>query len=398
MKHTVTNSYLATAASVALLVLGSSACQTPNYGRPLDAGAPALVRVDIASLELPISYQWEERDEILPALERSIAWTRRKHAEQFFPIAGVEHSLALASLERFHQILDESFDRDDFERAIYEEFDAFKSAGWDSKGGGVLFTGYCTPLLIGNLTRTERYNIPLYSKPPGLVKDKRGKTLGLETDRGLDRFPSRRSIDGNGLFENQGLELAWLEDPIDAYIAHVNGSAFVELPNGEQIKLGYSAKNGRPYSSLGKHLIEAGYVPAEDMNLSAIRNWAEETPDHSVSELLNRNQSYVFFQPIEGNPHGSLDVEVTAGRSLATDKSLFPRGALVFVDSEVPNVYGRSIRFQQFMFDQDTGGAIRTAGRADIYLGIGPDAEAQAGGLQSPGQLYYFFLKHLPTE
>ena len=116
--------------------------------------------------------------------------------------------------------------------------------------------------------------------------------------------------------------------------------------------------------------------------------WAAESSPEEVRDYLNRNQSFVFFTPIDGNPHGSLDVEVTGGRSLATDKTLFPRGALVFIESEKPEP-----PMNRFLFDQDTGGAIRTAGRADIYLGIGPEAEEVAGRTKVEGQLYYLFLK-----
>ena len=398
MKHILSNSAASGPVLTLALALSLGSCQSPDYGRPLDPGAPALVKQSFAELQLPIAEQWEAREDILPALERSITWTRRRHAEQFFPIAGVDHSLALASLERFHQLLTESTDRNDFARSFEAEFDVFMSAGWDSKGGGVLFTGYCTPLLPGDSRPSEFYSYPLYEKPPELMKDKQGNVLGWETASGLGRVPSRRSIDGSGLLEGQGLELAWLSDPIDAYIAHVNGSAFIELPSGELLRLGYSAKNGRPYASLGKALIEAGYVEAEDMNLTSIRRWAREASADTVDEYLARNQSYVFFQPIEGNPHGSLDFDVAASRSLATDKSLFPRGALVFVDAALPDRFGGEIPYRQFMFDQDTGGAIRTAGRADIYLGIGPEAEEQSGHLKSAGQLYYFFLKTYSFE
>ena len=112
-----------------------------------------------------------------------------------------------------------------------------------------------------------------------------------------------------------------------------------------------------------------------------------------MPEVLGRNESYVFFTPIEGNPRGSLDFEVSARRSLATDKSLFPRAGLCFVDTELPTPYGDALPFRQLMLDQDTGGAIRTAGRADIYLGVGPRAEQLSGATRSPGQLYYFFLR-----
>ncbi len=393
MKYILTDPRAAFAGLGIAFALSFSSCQSPNYGQALAPGADALIPASFAELKLPIAEQWEAREEILPALERSIKWTQRDHAEKFFPIAGIDHALALASLERFHELLSEAPDRESFAQAFETEFDVFMSAGWDSEGGGVLFTGYCTPLLPGDTAPSADYAYPLYEKPPSLKKDKAGKTLGWETPTGLARVPSRRSIDGNAVLEGQGLELAWLADPVDAYIAHVNGSAFIELPDGELLRLGYSAKNGRPYNSLGKALIEAGHVKAEDMNLSAIRAWAREASTSTVTEYLNRNPSYVFFQPIEGNPHGSLDFEVTADRSLATDKALFPRGALVFVDADIPNRLGSTTPFRKFMFDQDTGGAIRTAGRADIYLGIGPQAEERAGSLKSEGQLYYFFLK-----
>ena len=124
------------------------------------------------------------------------------------------------------------------------------------------------------------------------------------------------------------------------------------------------------------------------VSLRAIRAWAAETSEETVLEYLGRNESYVFFTPIDGGPHGSLDVPVTPERSVATDKSLFPRGAVVFVSCEID---GRP--FEQVFLDQDTGGAIRTAGRADLYLGVGDEAEERSGRVRSPGQMYYAFLR-----
>ena len=159
---------------------------------------------------------------------------------------------------------------------------------------------------------------------------------------------------------------------MDAYIAHVNGSAFIELEDGEIARFGYAGKNGRPYTSLGKELIAAGRVAAEDMNLAAIRRWAASHPGE-VESFLARNESYVFFTPIDGNPRGSLNLEVASERTIATDKTLFPRGALCFVETALPGDRWRHpARSPQLMLDQDTGGAIRTAGRADLYLGVGP--------------------------
>jgi membrane-bound lytic murein transglycosylase A len=382
-------------ATAALLVLPLTACRSTgaDYDRALPDGAPALLPLGKKEKPPDLTAQWNARDEILPALDRSIAWTRRKHAQQFFPIAGIDYARALASLERFREVLVGSASAESFNQTMLAEFEVLKSAGWDGRGGGVLFTGYCTPLLRGSLERTARYRFPLYALPDDLVKGTHGEILGQTTPAGLVPYPSRRVIEANNLLADRGLELVWLEDPVDAFIAHVNGSAFVELESGEIARFGYAGKNGREYRSLGKELIADGVISVKKMSLGAIRDWAKRTSEEQKLEYLHRNRSYVFFTPIVGNPHGSLDVEVATARSLATDKTLFPRGALVFVDAKVPNPSGKEQPFQQLLFDQDTGGAIRTAGRADIYLGIGPDAEARAGATQAEGQLYYFFLK-----
>ncbi len=371
-----------------LLLILAAGCKTiPDYSAALPEGAPALLPLGPGEKVPDFSQQWLQRDEILPALDNSIAWTRREHAKQFFPQAGITYERALASLERFRELLASSYGPEDFRKSLEREFTVLKSAGWDGRGGGVLFTAYCTPILPGSLQPDATHRHALYRLPPDLVKGRDGSVIGWETRLGRrDQYPSRAAIEASGMLE--GLELVWLADPIDAYLAHVNGSAFIELPDGSQVRLGYAGKNGRAYTSLGKELEGDGKIPRGQANLRAIRAWAARASPEEVRDYLNRNQSYVFFTPIEGLPHGSLDVEVTAGRSLATDKRLFPRGALVFVAGP-----SGETAVNRFLFDQDTGGAIRTAGRADIYLGIGPEAEELAGRTKVEGQLYYLFLK-----
>lgn len=112
-----------------------------------------------------------------------------------------------------------------------------------------------------------------------------------------------------------------------------------------------------------------------------------------MNDYLDRNDSYVFFTRIDHDPHGSLNVPVTGWRTLATDKTLFPRGAIVYVDTKLHSNTNHGAQVDDFLFDQDTGGAIRTAGRADVYLGVGPEAEQLAGATRAEGQLYYFFLR-----
>jgi membrane-bound lytic murein transglycosylase A len=379
-------------ASLLVLLLLSTGCKTtPDYGRPLPPGAPALLPLDKDDPRPELAAQFDTRQELLAALDHSIAWTRKPSSTRHFPIEGVSHERALKSLERFREILNTSSDGIEFSRRIEEEFTIYKSAGWDGKGGGVLFTGYCTPELRGSRTAGSDYRYPLYALPKDLVKGEEGEILGQKTDQGLEPYPTRGTIEASAMLSGKGLELVYLADPIDAYIAHVNGSAFIRLEDGSVLKLGYAGKNGRTYTSLGQELVKAKRLGKDEVSLASIRRWAAANPGE-VEDFLNRNDSFVFFTPIEHNPHGSLNVPVTGWRSIATDKTLFPRGAVTFVSAKVG--YGSdSADVEQFFFDQDTGGAIRTAGRADLYLGAGDEAEKIAGSTRAEGQLYYFFLK-----
>ena len=311
--------------------LVATACKSvPDYGSPLAAGASALLPLGPRDEVPDFSRQWEERHQLLPALEKSLEWTRRQHAEGFYPIAGIDHERALRSLERFEELLISSYGPEDFQKSIEREFQVYKSAGWDGRGGGVLFTAYCTPILHGSLTPDDQHRFPLYSLPGDLVKGRNGAVLGWDSPLGRrPNYPARGAIEGSSMLAGQ--ELVWLADPLDAFIAHVNGSAFIELPDGSLFRLGYAGKNGRAYTSLGKELESDLKIPRGEASLRTIRDWASASSAEEVQDYLNRNQSFVFFTPIEGNPHGSLDVEVTAGLSIATDKSLFPRGALVFL-------------------------------------------------------------------
>ena len=369
------------------LVLLAACKTTPDYNAALLDGAPALIPLGPKEKAPDIGSQWERRDELLPALDQSLAWTRRGHAQQFFPIAGIDHDRALRSLERMRELLETSYGPEDFKKSVEREFQVFKSAGWNGKGGGVLFTAYCTPILAGSLQPDERFRYPLYALPKDLVKGRDGGVIGWDTPSGRKpQYPTRAVIEASGMLKGQ--ELVWLSSPTDAYLAHVNGSAFVELGDGTLYKVGYAGSNDRGYTSLGKELEADGKIAAGEASLGTIRAWAAAASEAELHDYLNRNQRYVFFTPIEGNPHGSLDVEVTGGCTLATDKTLFPRGALVFVEGPKEDDVAN-----RFLLDQDTGGAIRTAGRADIYLGVGPEAEERAGRTRIEGQLYYYFLK-----
>jgi len=171
----------------------------------------------------------------------------------------------------------------------------------------------------------------------------------------------------------------------------------VRLSDGSCFQVSYAQSNGRAYRSIGKLLIDSGRATREELSMQGIKRYLRERPEE-IREILNHNESYVFFRIVEEGPVGSIGVALTGGRSIATDPALFPRGALAFLKTRKP-VIGpdggiRSwVPFSRFVLNQDTGGAITGAGRADLFFGRGIEAEIAAGHLKEEGELYFLVLK-----
>jgi membrane-bound lytic murein transglycosylase A len=228
------------------------------------------------------------------------------------------------------------------------------------------------------------------------VKDEEGKCLGKRTDAGIVPYDTREQIEGNGTLAGKGLELVWLRDRFEAYVVHVQGSARIELPDGRKLRIGYAGKTDRPYRSVGQALTDDGRLRRDDLSLFTMREYFARHPE-DLDRYLFLNESYVFFTEHQDGPYGSLNAKVTPMRTIATDKSVFPRGALAFVDTRLPAATpsgGVTSRpYRGFVLDQDTGGAIRSAGRCDLFIGTGPQAEHLAGRTRAEGKLYYLFLR-----
>jgi membrane-bound lytic murein transglycosylase A len=206
-------------------------------------------------------------------------------------------------------------------------------------------------------------------------------------------YPSRTEIENSRMLK--GKELVWLSDPFEAYIAHVQGSAKLRLPDGKLITIGYDANNGYEYRSVAQELVRDGRISGDKISLSVMMDYFKEHPEQ-VNMYVRRNPRFVFFRKEEGPPLGSLNEPVTAMRTIATDKSIFPRAALAFITTTLPQTIGSSVvnrSYSGFALDQDTGGAIRAPGRCDVYMGEGDIAGKLAGQTYQEGRLYYLFLK-----
>ncbi|UCD76698.1 MAG: MltA domain-containing protein [Phycisphaerales bacterium] len=365
-----------------------------DYSRPLPPGTSALRRITDPALMPDLAGAWGNRDVfLLEAIDQSLKWFAAPSSRQFFPFEGITHVQAEASLLAMQQLLEESPSETAFIDDLTRQFDVYQSVGYDGSGT-VLFTGYYAPVFEASRDRTDRFTCPLYHRPSDLVTDPvTGRPQGRRTaDGGLEPYPTRREIEQSRML--RGSELVWLEDALNAYIVHVNGSAKLRLTDGSYMYIGYAGKTDRPYASLGRAMARTGLLRDGSVTLTSIKRVFREQPQR-VQELMYENQNYVFFTEYAGDrwPAGSLGVQVTRESSLATDKSIYPRGGIVLVDTKAVNFSYDQRDFLRFMLDQDTGGAIQAPGRADIYMGIGPSAEILAGGQYAEGRLYYLFLK-----
>jgi membrane-bound lytic murein transglycosylase A len=334
------------------------------------------------------------------AIGHSLAYLQKLPPER---VVGVQPRLFTASeladsLLDFGALLDQQPRRHLLARELGDRFELIASSG-APREEEVLFTGYYQPVIDASLVPSDEYRFPIYGVPPELLTLDRseGTNPGAIEAKVSGPFYSRREIDDLGVLRGRNLEVAWVKNSIDLFFLHIQGSGLLRLRDGRQVTVGYAAQNGLPYRSIGRLLIDNGKVPKEEMSMQRLRRYLTEHPSEQ-NEIFAYNDSYVFFRLNQGGPLGSLDVPVTAGRSIATDSRLFPRGALALVQMEIPVIgaQGELAGWRpvtRLVLNQDTGGAIRGPQRADYYFGTGDEAGALAGYMNRQGRLYFLVRK-----
>ena len=234
-----------------------------------------------------------------------------------------------------------------------------------------LFTGYFEPELSGSTSRTNRYRYPVYAMPP---------------EARISRpWLTRAQILKGDAMDGRGLEIAWVDDPVELFFLQIQGSGRISLENGSTIRVGYSGSNGHEYRSIGTELIRRGTYAPHQVSAQVIKNWVKRNPVDGA-ELLLHNPSYVFFRevsqvPSDLGPLGAMNRSITTLRTVAVDPAFVPLGAPVWIEKDGKNPLRR------LMVAQDTGSAIKGAQRADVFFGTGDKAGRQAGRLRDPGRL-----------
>ncbi|MDR4498188.1 MAG: MltA domain-containing protein [Candidatus Scalindua sp.] len=366
-----------------LLIVFVTGCST-SAKRPILS--PVLSGVGLAEIHDPIQFPHfsddYDKDSLMHSIDNSIEYFNRiKDYPDIFQSIGFSREKQIETLSLFREGFLRSQNAQDLNKFVIENFRIFQAIGKRYEGE-VHFTGYGTPIYDGSLTPTDVFRYPLYKRPADFKKP----------------YFVRRVIEESNMLK--GNEICYLKSKLDAYLIHVQGSGQLRLPSGEKIYVGYDADSGHEYTSIGRLLVLDGKIPEEELTLSNLLSFFEQHPEE-LDNYLKRNDRFIFFNKVDyAIPRGSIGVPVTSMRSIATDKTVFPPGGLAFAVIEAKRSK-RSSWFQKsgqgersfFALDQDTGSAIKTPARADVYFGIGDAAMNQAGSLNTYGRLYYLLKR-----
>lgn len=382
MRKTV---YLFVSLLLVAIVAGCRSEPEPKkYDAPLAPGEPALRKITDPLAVPDFTPACRDTGRLRGAVENSLNFLGKPSSRDRFPDGPITHRRVVVSLEEFLKVLDADLSPSLMNAYLRKRFDVYTSVGCDGEGT-VLFTGYYTPIFRASMSRTSTFRYPLYKPPEGLKK--------LPNGDPASPMPDRRAIESRRLYE--GNELVWLADPFEAYVAHVQGSARLRLPDGEEVTVGYAANNGHDYKSLRQAMVDDGVI-GPGAGLKTMLEYFRAHPD-KVREYPWRNPRYIFFRIVpDDSPRGCINEPVIPMRSIATDKSIFPPAALTFFRADLPQLDdGRVVvaPYAGFALDQDAGGAIRAPGRCDVYMGLGKDAGRLAGRAKHEGRLYYLVVK-----
>jgi membrane-bound lytic murein transglycosylase A len=348
-----------------------------------------VVKLAVNNPNLGLDEQLWQKDRwaLIQAIDHSLRYLSSPSAVQAYrrySVPGFSRDRVKRSLLRFKTLLKQARNPQELQAAVKREFVFYQAVGNDNRGT-VHFTGYFEPTYTASRHRTNEYRYPLYRKPANFATWSRP-------------HPSRAALEGSdGLGTKsliKGRELIWLRDRLEAYLVQIQGAAKIRLTNGKSISVAFDGNTDYPYTSIGKELVKDGIFQPGELTLPILIDYLKKHPE-ALDRYLPRNHRFIFFRETSAaaKAKGSLGLPVTPERSIATDKSLMPPGALALLLAPIPNTNLQKESVSRYVLDQDTGSAIKGAGRVDIFMGTGNLAGDRAGLMSDDGQLYYLLLK-----
>lgn len=327
-------------------------------------GAAVLIAASIG-FAAPVSASVDEAEVSLVAFEDLPGWGADDHEAA---LVAFLHTCELLDDPQWRPVCALGFG---FEGPPQSFFELFFRPVLIEDGEAPLFTAYFEPEIMGSERRTSRFDIPVYRLPPEIASGQQAYT--------------RRQIEEEGALAGRGLEIAWVEDPVELQFLQIQGSGRIRLRDGSTIRLGFGGSNGHRYRSLGDELVRRGVYNQHQVSAEVIKNWVRRNPVQGRN-LLSHNTSYVFFTerehlPPDSGPVGAMNRAITAQRTLAVDPDYTPLGAPVWIEKRGENPFSR------LMVAQDTGSRIKGAQRADIFWGTGDLAGREAGRIKDTGRM-----------
>lgn len=362
--------------------------------------------------EYPYFADRDSKKSLLKALALNGKYLKNSKKETVYDFAGRKITVKelAATNDALMQAIEEASDTDDFDRIIKERFDIYQMSGVNGDGV-VTFTSYYEPTTEASLVKTDEYKYPMYAKPYDLVsipleqfnaKFKGESIQGRFDGTKFVPYYSRDQIDFQGILKGKGLEIAWFKNLPDLMDLHIQGSGRLALPDGREVKALFAATNGLKFKGWLTALIEQGLIPREGISHEKGKEYLAKNPD-KVRQVMSANPRYTFFKiqgivdPEEG-PNGTYGYPLTGWRSVAADMSLYPMGAIAFMEAPMPDVdddgnYKGTKQDARFVFVQDTGGAIKGTNRIDFFAGNGKKSRAFAFKVMNKGKMYMLLLK-----
>ena len=223
-----------------------------------------------------------------------------------------------------------------------------------------LMTGYYEPEVLAYKYK-KKDSYPIYK-----INAKRyGQAL----------FENTRKKINEGILKNKKLEIAWIDNEIEAFFLHIQGSGRLKFPNGEIIKVKYAASNKKKYTAIGKILIENGHINRKDLSMFAIKNWLYKNKN-KAKLIMEKNKRYIFFEEYTGEIKGSSRINLVPLISVAVDPSYHNIGDIFLITEYTTNKKFLAIA-------HDTGAAIKGKNRIDLFTGYGKEAEKLAAILKN---------------
>lgn len=368
------------------IILLFSNCQNNNNLQVPTNSLKQIKKAELDTLIQNISYENETL--VKDSLKANIRYlSRRKGVAIKHSNLRITHKMLLETNKKMLHSLD-SIRKNP--KILTEEFVWFKF------NSNFLLTGYYEPLIKASLKKKEGYEFPLYKKPNDLKTTNlskfhprwKGQKLIYRIENGkILPYYSREEIDSFGSLKGKKLEIAWAKDIVDVFVLQIQGSGKLILPNGDTKHILYAGKNGRKYVTIGKVLINKGYLPRENMSLQKIRYWLKANPD-KIREILYTNPSYVFFYLNDKGPFGSMGNAIIPYSSVASDPKVLPTGSIALLNTQLPTKDpDRTRSFTRLIMAQDKGGAIKRK-HLDLFCGSGEEAKFLAGHMAQDAQVY----------